>query len=154
MLRRALLAALVVIASSATAVATAALLEFDTLVDAFNSESSGPGFDTGVLDKVDPGGPQTILLLGADKRAAAEFSFFLAIPTMVGAFVYDLYKSRGEMTMDHAGLIAIGFVVSFVTAMIVVKAFLGYVTRHGFTLFAWWRVIVGTLGLIALAMGR
>ncbi len=94
------------------------------------------------------------MLLGADKRAAAEFSFFLAIPTMVGAFVYDLYKSRGEMTMDHAGLIAIGFVVSFVTAMIVVKAFLGYVTRHGFTLFAWWRVIVGTLGLIALAMGR
>lgn len=68
MLRRALLAALVVIASSATAVATAALLEFDTLVDAFNSESRGPGFDTGVLDKVDPGGPQTILLLGADKR--------------------------------------------------------------------------------------
>ena len=94
------------------------------------------------------------MLLGADKRAAAEFSFFLAIPTMVGAFVYDLYKSRGEMTMDHAGLIAIGFVVSFVTAMIVVKAFLGYVTRHGFTLFAWWRVIVGTLGLVALAMGR
>jgi undecaprenyl-diphosphatase len=94
------------------------------------------------------------MLLGADKRAAAEFSFFLAIPTMVGAFVYDLYKSRGEMTMDHAGLIAIGFVVSFITAMIVVKAFLGYVTRHGFTLFAWWRVIVGTLGLIALAMGR
>ena len=94
------------------------------------------------------------MLLGADKRAAAEFSFFLAIPTMVGAFVYDLYKSRGEMTMDHAGLIAIGFVVSFITAMIVVKAFLGYVTRHGFALFAWWRVIVGTLGLIALAMGR
>ncbi|MDO9560273.1 MAG: undecaprenyl-diphosphate phosphatase [Bradyrhizobium sp.] len=94
------------------------------------------------------------MLLGADKRAAAEFSFFLAIPTMLGAFVYDLYKSHGEMTMDHAGLIAIGFVVSFITAMIVVKAFLGYVTRHGFTLFAWWRIIVGTLGLIALAMGR
>jgi undecaprenyl-diphosphatase len=94
------------------------------------------------------------MLLGADKRAAAEFSFFLAIPTMFGAFVYDLYKSRGEMTMDHAGIIAIGFVVSFITAMIVVKAFLGYVTRHGFTFFAWWRVIVGTLGLIALAMGR
>jgi undecaprenyl-diphosphatase len=93
------------------------------------------------------------MLLGADKRSAAEFSFFLAIPTMVGAFVYDFYKSRAEMTTDHLGLIAIGFVVSFVTAMIVVKAFLGYVTRHGFTLFAWWRVIVGTLGLIALALG-
>src|SRR6476620_2040111 len=94
------------------------------------------------------------MLLGADKRAAAEFSFFLAIPTMVGAFAYDFYKSRAEMTTDHLEIIAIGFVVSFVTAMIVVKTFLSYVTRHGFTFFAWWRVIVGTLGLIALAMGR
>jgi len=94
------------------------------------------------------------MLLGADKRAAAEFSFFLAIPTMVGAFAYDLYKNRADMTADHAGIIAIGFAVSFVTAIIVVKTFLTYVTRHGFTLFAWWRVIVGTLGLIALAMGR
>ena len=94
------------------------------------------------------------MLLGADKRAAAEFSFFLAIPTMVGAFAYDFYKNRGDMTTDHLGIVAIGFVVSFITAIIVVKTFLNYVTRHGFTLFAWWRVIVGTLGLIALAMGR
>jgi undecaprenyl-diphosphatase len=94
------------------------------------------------------------MLLGADKRAAAEFSFFLAIPTMVGAFVYDLYKNRAEMTTDHLGIIAIGFVVSFITAIIVVRTFLNYVTRHGFAFFAWWRVIVGTLGLIALAMGR
>ena len=93
------------------------------------------------------------MLLGAEKRAAAEFSFFLAIPTMAGAFVYDLYKSRGDLSMDHGVIIAIGFVVSFITAIIVVKSFLGYVTRHGFTLFAWWRVIVGTLGLIALALG-
>src|ERR1700676_1529798 len=94
------------------------------------------------------------MLLGADKRAAAEFSFFLAIPTMVGAFAYESYKNRAEMSLDHAGIIAIGFVVSFVVAIIVVKSFLSYVTRHGFSLFAWWRVIVGTLGLIALAMGR
>lgn len=94
------------------------------------------------------------LLLGADRRAAAEFSFFLAIPTMLGAFVYDLYKNRGEMTMDHGMIVAIGFAVSFVTAIIVVKSFLSYVTRHGFTLFAWWRVIVGTIGLVALALGR
>jgi undecaprenyl-diphosphatase len=93
------------------------------------------------------------MLLGADKRAAAEFSFFLAIPTMIGAFAYDFYKNRADMTTDHLGIIAIGFVVSFVTAMIVVKAFLEYVTRRGFALFAWWRVIVGTLGLVALAMG-
>jgi undecaprenyl-diphosphatase len=94
------------------------------------------------------------MLLGADKKAAAEFSFFLAIPTMVGAFAYDFYKSHGDMTMNNLGLIGIGFVVSFITAIIVVKTFLNYVTRHGFTLFAWWRVIVGSLGLIALALGR
>src|SRR3954466_9872494 len=94
------------------------------------------------------------MFLGADKRAAAEFSFFLAIPTMIGAFAYDFYKNRSEMTMDHMGIVAIGFVVSFVTAIIVVKTFLEYVTRHGFVVFAWWRVIVGTLGLIALALGR
>jgi len=94
------------------------------------------------------------MLFGADKRAAAEFSFFLAIPTMVGAFVYDFYKNRADMTTDHGLVIAVGFVVSFITAIIVVKTFLGYVTRHGFALFAWWRVIVGTLGLIALALGK
>ena len=94
------------------------------------------------------------MLLGADKRSAAEFSFFLAIPTMIGAFAYDFYKNRAEMTTDHLGIVAIGFVVSFITAIIVEKSFLSYVTRHGFVLFAWWRVIVGTLGLIALALGR
>jgi undecaprenyl-diphosphatase len=94
------------------------------------------------------------MLLGADKRAAVEFSFFLAIPTMVGAFAYDFYKSRADMTTDHLGIIAIGFVVSFVVALVVVKTFLSYVTRHGFKLFAWWRVVVGTLGLVALALGR
>jgi undecaprenyl-diphosphatase len=94
------------------------------------------------------------MFLGADKRAAAEFSFFLAIPTMIGAFAYDFYKNRAEMNADHIGIVAIGFVVSFITALVVVKSFLSYVTRNGFTVFAWWRVIVGTLGLIALAMGR
>src|SRR6202000_1674387 len=94
------------------------------------------------------------MLLGADKRAAAEFSFFLAIPPQVRALAYDFYKNRAEMTSDHLSIIAIGFVVSFVVAIIVVKTFLNYVTRRGFGLFAWWRVIVGTLGLIALALGR
>jgi undecaprenyl-diphosphatase len=92
------------------------------------------------------------MLFGADKRAAAEFSFFLAMPTMVGAFTYDLYKSRGELTTDHMMLVAVGFVVSFVAALIVVRTLLNYVSRHGFALFAWWRVIVGTLGLIGLAL--
>lgn len=93
------------------------------------------------------------MLLGSDKRAAAEFSFFLAIPTMAGAFTYDLYKNRGELTFDHSVLIVVGFVTSFIAALIVVKTLLNYVTRHGFALFAWWRVVVGTLGLIGLALG-
>jgi undecaprenyl-diphosphatase len=93
------------------------------------------------------------MLLGADRRSAAEFSFWLAMPTMAGAFAYDLYKSRGQMSLDNSILVAFGFVVSFICAWIVVKTFLGYVQRHGFGLFAWWRVIVGSLGLIALALG-
>ena len=93
------------------------------------------------------------MLLGGDRRSAAEFSFWLAMPTMAGAFVYDLYKSRDQMSLDNGLLIALGFAVSFVAAWIVVKTFLTYVQRHGFALFAWWRVVVGTGGLIALALG-
>jgi undecaprenyl-diphosphatase len=94
------------------------------------------------------------MLLGADRRSAAEFSFWLAMPTMAGAFAYDLYKTHGQLNMSNALIIAFGFVVSFISAWIVVKSFLGYVQRHGFALFAWWRVIVGSLALIALALGR
>ncbi|MEI8152172.1 MAG: undecaprenyl-diphosphate phosphatase [Hyphomicrobiales bacterium] len=94
------------------------------------------------------------MLLGAARRAAAEFSFWLAMPTMAGAFAYDLYKSHGQMSSGNSILIAVGFAVSFVSAWIVVKMFLGYVQRHGFALFAWWRVLVGSLGLVALALGR
>jgi undecaprenyl-diphosphatase len=94
------------------------------------------------------------MLLGADRRAAAEFSFWLAMPTMAGAFAYDLYKSHGQLSTDNALIVAVGFATAFVAAWIVVKTFLDYVSRHGFGLFAWWRVIIGTLGLIALAVGR
>jgi undecaprenyl-diphosphatase len=94
------------------------------------------------------------MLLGADRRAAAEFSFWLAMPTMAGAFAYDLYKNHGQMSANNAILVAIGFAVSFVAAWFVVKTFLDYISSHGFKLFAWWRVIVGSLGLIALALGH
>jgi undecaprenyl-diphosphatase len=94
------------------------------------------------------------MLLGADRRSAAEFSFWLAMPTMAGAFVYDLYKSQGQLSTSNLLIVAVGFIVSFIAAWIVVKTFLDYVSRHGFALFAWWRVIVGSLGLIALALGK
>ena len=93
------------------------------------------------------------MLLGADRRAAAEFSFWLAMPTMAGAFAYDLYKDHAQMSHGNLALVAVGFIVSFIAAWFVVKTFLGYVSHHGFTLFVWWRVVVGVLGLIALALG-
>ncbi len=93
------------------------------------------------------------MLLGADRRAAAEFSFWLAMPTMAGAFAYDLYKDHGHLSHNNLLLVAIGFVVSFICAWFVVKTFLGYVSRHGFTLFVGWRFLVGVAGLIALALG-
>ncbi|HEX8233948.1 MAG TPA: undecaprenyl-diphosphate phosphatase [Caulobacteraceae bacterium] len=92
------------------------------------------------------------LLLGADRRAAAEFSFFLAIPTMLGAFALDAWESRDQLTGDVASLIAIGFVVSFISGVVVVKWMIDFVTRHGFTPFAWWRIVVGATGLAALAL--
>ena len=75
------------------------------------------------------------------------------MPTMAGAFAYDLYKNHAQMTSGNFVLVAIGFVVSFICAWFVVKTFLGYVSRNGFTLFVWWRIVVGALGLIALALG-
>jgi undecaprenyl-diphosphatase len=92
------------------------------------------------------------MLLGADRRAAAEFSFWLAMPTMAGAFAYDLYKDHGHMSHSNFVIVAIGFVVSFICAWFVVKTFLGYVQRHGFGLFVGWRLVVGVAGLIALAL--
>jgi undecaprenyl-diphosphatase len=92
------------------------------------------------------------MLLGADRRSAAEFSFYLAMPTMAGAFAYDLYKSGAQLTSANIVVVAIGFVMSFIAGWIVVKRLLDYVSGHGFDLFAWWRVAVGTVGLIGLAL--
>lgn len=90
------------------------------------------------------------LLMGADKRSAAEFSFFLAMPTMAGAFAYDLYKNRDVLSAADLPIIVTGFLAAFVMAVIVVRSLLGYVSRRGYSLFGWWRLIVGGLGLIAL----
>ncbi|MEJ1157380.1 undecaprenyl-diphosphate phosphatase [Prosthecomicrobium sp. N25] len=91
------------------------------------------------------------LLMGTDKRSAAEFSFFLAMPTMVGAFTYDLYKNRATLDLGEVQFIALGFAAAFVAGLIVVKLFLDIVSRHGFAPFAWWRIVVGALGLVMIA---
>jgi len=90
------------------------------------------------------------MLLGVDKRSAAEFSFFLAMPTMLGAFVFDLAKSYKTISFGDGGLIAIGFVAAFVSGWFVVKGLLDFVSKRGFAVFGWWRIIVGVLGLAAL----
>ena len=90
------------------------------------------------------------LLMGVEKRAAAEFSFFLAMPTMAGAFAYDLYKNRDVLSSADLPIIAAGFIAAFIAAIIVVRYLLDYVSRHGYALFGWWRLVVGSVGLVAL----
>jgi undecaprenyl-diphosphatase len=90
------------------------------------------------------------MLLGTSKRAAAEFSFFLAMPTMAGAFAVDLFKNYKDLDSSAATTIAIGFVVAFIVGVVVVRYLLEFVSRHGFAPFAWWRIVVGGLGLGAL----
>jgi undecaprenyl-diphosphatase len=90
------------------------------------------------------------LLMGADKRSAAEFSFFLAMPTMAGAFAYDLFKNSDLLSAADLPVIAAGFVMAFIAAVIVVRFLLDYVSKHGYALFGWWRILVGGIGLVAL----
>ena len=92
------------------------------------------------------------LLLGADKRSATEFTFFLAMPTMAGAFAYDLYKNWAILAPEDVKSIALGFVVSFIAGVVVVRYLLNFVSRHGFAPFAWWRIAIGGMGLGALAV--
>jgi undecaprenyl-diphosphatase len=93
------------------------------------------------------------LLLGTDKRSAAEYSFFLAMPTMLGAFVYEAWKSRSELNAASWELIAVGFVAAFLSALVVVRGFLAFVSRRGLAPFGWWRIAVGALALLAVAVG-
>ncbi len=90
------------------------------------------------------------LLMGVERRTAAEFSFFLAVPTMTAATVYALYKDRALLSFDDLHAIAIGFAAAFVVALLVVKAFVALVSRYGFAPFAWYRIIAGSAALIWL----
>ena len=93
------------------------------------------------------------LLLGVERRTAAEFSFFLAIPTMFAATVYDLYKNRATLTFDNSLIIVVGFVLAFVSALFVVRTFIGFVGRHGFVPFAVYRIVVGAV-MLGLLLAR
>jgi len=93
------------------------------------------------------------LLLGLDRRAAAEFSFFLAMPTMIAAFIYDFIEVKDHIAPDRIAEISVGFIFAFLSALIVVKPFLEFVTKVGFGPFAWYRIVVGLLLIGALSMG-
>jgi undecaprenyl-diphosphatase len=94
--------------------------------------------------------------MGVERRTAAEFSFFLAIPTMVGATTLEFVKHRHEILAGASGVgfgtVAVGFVTSFVVALVVVRAFVHYISKHGFAPFAWYRIVAGAAALAWLAM--
>lgn len=90
------------------------------------------------------------LMMGVERKTAAEFSFFLAVPTMTAATGYALYKDRALLSADDLGAIAIGLGVSFIVALAVVKAFVAIVSRYGFSPFAWYRIVAGSLAFVWL----
>ena len=92
------------------------------------------------------------LMMGVERKTAAEFSFFLAVPTMMAATVYALWKDRALLSADDLDMIAIGFTAAFVVAVIVVKAFVALVGKYGFAPFAYYRIIAGSAALLWLAM--
>jgi undecaprenyl-diphosphatase len=93
------------------------------------------------------------LLMGVEKRAAAEFSFLLSLPTMGAAVGYDLFKNRDVLDFGALWEMAVGFAVAFLTAILVVRWVLNYIGRNGYALFGWWRIIVGSAAMVALLLG-
>ncbi len=90
------------------------------------------------------------LMMGVERKAAAEFSFFLAVPTMLAATVYDLYKNHASITSDGAALIAAGFISAFIVALLVVRFVLRFVQTHGYGVFAWYRIALGSVILLLI----
>ena len=91
-------------------------------------------------------------VLGLNRAAATEFSFFLAIPTMLAATVYDAWKNAGAMSSDNWLLIGVGFATAFVAAALVVSKLVAYVSRNGFGVFAWYRIGFGSVMLALLLL--
>ncbi len=88
-----------------------------------------------------------------DRSTAAEFSFFLAVPTMFAASSYKLLKSYQTITSDTIGILVLGNVVAFLVAMIAIKSFIAYLTKHGFRIFGWYRIVLGLIILTLQAFG-
>ncbi|MBR0654859.1 undecaprenyl-diphosphate phosphatase [Plastoroseomonas arctica] len=94
----------------------------------------------------------TALLIGVERRTAAEFSFILAIPTMLGATVFSLFKARNELEIEGLGQIAVGFIAAFVVALVTIRVVLAVIGRIGFTPFGWYRIILGIAMLTVLSL--
>ena len=93
------------------------------------------------------------MLMRVDRGAAAEFSFFLAMPTMAAAFAHELFEARHELASARGTEVAVGFVMAFAASAVVVRPFLNYVRRSGFGPFAWYRIAFGVVIIIAVAAG-
>jgi undecaprenyl-diphosphatase len=93
------------------------------------------------------------LVMRLDRPAAAEFSFFLAIPTMTAAFVHELFEVRGQLSMERGAEIAVGFLMAFISSLVIIRPFLGFVARSGFAPFAWYRIAAGLLLFGSVAAG-
>ncbi|AJP58713.1 undecaprenyl-diphosphatase [Pandoraea vervacti] len=93
------------------------------------------------------------MMFGLERRVATEFSFFLAIPILFGATIYELYKSRSMLAVEDFGLFGIGFVFAFISAFICVRWLLRYIASHDFTAFAWYRIVFGLIVLASAYSG-
>jgi undecaprenyl-diphosphatase len=93
------------------------------------------------------------LVMRLDRAAAAEFSFFLAIPTMAAAFAHEFLEVRHQLSPERSAEIAVGFLMAFVSSLVIIKPFLGLVRRSGFAPFAWYRIAIGVMLLAAVAGG-
>ena len=93
------------------------------------------------------------LLFGFSRKAATEFSFFLAIPTLIIATLYELYKERALLNLDDIGMWAVGFVSAFISAFICVRWLLRFISNHDFTVFAWYRIVFGVIVIATWKLG-
>jgi undecaprenyl-diphosphatase len=93
------------------------------------------------------------MALKYDRKTAAEFSFFLAVPTMFAAASYKLLKGYKDISVDDVGILVFGNVVAFLVALAAIKFFISFLTKYGFKVFGWYRIVLGTILLVMLALG-